>query len=61
MLNSQAIMDFEAMLLNEAQVEALFTSLINTGDIWKLPTIYLNTAAYLYELGVIGKDKGTLQ
>lgn len=61
MFNSQSIMDFEAGLLHEVEVEVLFTQLIESGEIWKLPTIYLDTAAALLQLGVLTKDKGTLQ
>jgi hypothetical protein len=33
--------------MEQADVLAMFSALITTGDIWKLPTSYLDAAAFL--------------
>lgn len=45
------LLDYEAAAMEQAEVLAMFSALITTGDIWKLPTTYLDAAAFLINNG----------
>lgn len=47
------ILKFEQGKLTDAEILALFSDLITTGDIWKLPPNYGEMAAMLIESGRI--------
>lgn len=52
-----AILLFEAGDLQSDQVVAMFREIINSGDIWKLPSHYLDAAALLMDSGYILNTK----
>lgn len=61
-MNTQDILDYETKGLTLDDTVLLFTDLIETGDIWKLPTSYLDIAASLIEHGQLPTtNKETLQ
>ena len=43
------LLEYEAAAMEQADVLAMFSALITTGDIWKLPTSYLDAAAFLID------------
>lgn len=61
MLNTAHIMLFEAGTLPAEETVALFKHLVDTGDIWRLSTDYLDKAAYLIENNLLTRNGSMLQ
>jgi hypothetical protein len=60
-MNTEQLFAYENGGLTMAEAVVLFTQLVETGEIWKLPTEYLDDAAKLIDLGHVPTTKGTLQ
>jgi hypothetical protein len=52
-VDTEKIMQFETEAMSQDDVAAMFVELIESGDVWRLPSSYVVTAAMLIESGVI--------
>lgn len=52
----ERLLELEAGMLRQEEVTVLIALLIQSGEIWKLPTRYLDAAASLFEGGVLRAD-----
>ena len=57
MTDINAIIDYEAGELDEAEVVALFQDLVNSGAAWRLQGHYGRTAAALIEAGLVTRPR----
>lgn len=48
-MNTEKIMQFESGELGQEDTLALFAELVETGDVWCLPSCYVTAAAHLIE------------
>lgn len=53
------ILEFENGLLTDPEIVLLFTELVETGDIWKLPPSYGDMAAFLIEGNKLNTKQNT--
>lgn len=53
----ESLLKFEAGTLDKKGAVELFEHLVKSGQIWFLPTEYLDNAGRLWESGVIGPKK----
>ncbi len=52
----EKILEFESGGLSDVEVVVLFQTLVDSGDIWKLPSEYTSTAAALLARGILKND-----
>ncbi len=52
-MNTENIFKFESLQMNKQEAEVWFQELLSSGDLWNLPTEYLDIAATLMIGGVI--------
>lgn len=60
-MNTDKILLYEQGDLTPSEIVVMFNDLVETGDIWKLPTEYLEDATKLINLGHLPINKGTMQ
>lgn len=55
------ILKFEAQEMQPQEIKSMFADLIASGDIWQLPSEYVNIAAALIEQGLLTDQIRVLQ
>lgn len=60
-MNTDMVLKYETGGLTLDEAVLLFTGLIETGEIWQLPTGYLDDAVKLLDLGQLPITKETMQ
>jgi hypothetical protein len=52
----ERLLEIESGMMSQGELTMLIALLIQTGEIWKLPTRYLDAAASLFENGILRSD-----